>query len=63
VIQMGSQQMMTSVDLLFIGHLGRSEMAVGTIGTTVFNLLWFGVAGFGTSFDTLGGAPVQLESS
>ena len=54
MIQMGSQQMMTSVDLLFLGHLGRQEMAVGTIATTIFNLLWFGVAGFGTSFDTLG---------
>ena len=54
MIQMGSQQMMTSVDLLFLGRLGRQEMAVGTIATTIFNLLWFGVAGFGTSFDTLG---------
>lgn len=54
VVQMGSQQMMNSVDLLFVGHLGRREMAVGTISMTLFSLTWFGVAGFGTGFDTLG---------
>jgi len=48
MIQMGSQQLMSATDLLFLGHLGRSEMAVGTIAATIFNLLWFGVAGFGT---------------
>ena len=51
---MGSQQFMVATDLLFLGHLGRSELAVGSLCTTIFNLLWFGVAGFGTGFDTLG---------
>ncbi|ACO63435.1 Multidrug/Oligosaccharidyl-lipid/Polysaccharide flippase [Micromonas commoda] len=54
VVQMGSQQFMVATDLLFLGHLGRSELAVGSLCTTIFNLLWFGVAGFGTGFDTLG---------
>ena len=54
VIQMGSQQFMVATDLLFLGHLGRSELAVGSLCTTIFNLLWFGIAGFGTGFDTLG---------
>ena len=30
IIQMGSQQFMTATDLLFLGHLGISEMAIGT---------------------------------
>ena len=54
VVQMGSQQVMTMTDLIFLGHLGRFELAVGTLGSTLFNLLWFGIAGFGTGFDTLG---------
>ena len=53
-IQMGSQQLMTSTDLVFLGHLGRAELAIGTIASTVFNLVWFGISGFGTGFDTLG---------
>ena len=30
IIQMGSQQFMTATDLLFLGHLGINEMAIGT---------------------------------
>ena len=54
VVQMGSQQFMAATDLVFLGHLGRFELAVGTLASTLFSLLWFGIAGFGTAFDTLG---------
>ncbi len=53
-VQMGSQQLMVSTDLIYLGRLGRFALAVGTLASTVFNLLWFGIAGFGTAFDTLG---------
>ena len=53
-VQMGSQQLMVTTDLIFLGRLGRFPLAVGTLASTLFNLLWFGIAGFGTAFDTLG---------
>ena len=53
-VQMGSQQLMVTTDLIFLGRLGRFPLAVGTLSSTLFNLLWFGIAGFGTAFDTLG---------
>ena len=53
-VQMGSQQLMVTTDLIFLGRLGRVPLAVGTLSSTLFNLLWFGLAGFGTAFDTLG---------
>jgi MATE family multidrug resistance protein len=53
-VQMGSQQLMVSTDLIYLGRLGRFALAVGTLASTLFNLLWFGIAGFGTAFDTLG---------
>ena len=53
-VQMGSQQLMVTTDLVFLGRLGRFPLAVGTLSSTLFNLLWFGIAGFGTAFDTLG---------
>ena len=49
-----ASQTMMLTDMIFVGHLGRNELAVAGLATSVFNFFWFAILGFCSILDTLG---------
>jgi MATE family multidrug resistance protein len=52
-----------TVDVIMLGHLGREALAAASLGTLIFNMLWFFALGMTTALDTLAsqGASNVLE--